>query len=85
MPNFEYRCGDCGEAFEYLVLHSSPPARCPFCASEELEKLISLPSISSEGTRERSRRSGRAQGERIRDEKRHEDHKQLHRHLSEEH
>lgn len=85
MPNFEYRCAGCGHEFECLVLHSSPPPRCPSCESEDLEKQISLPSISSGTTRSRSLRDGRRRGESMRREKKHEDHKQLHRHLADEH
>ncbi|MCY3610989.1 MAG: zinc ribbon domain-containing protein [Gemmatimonadetes bacterium] len=85
MPIFEYRCRDCGEEFECLVLHSSRPPRCPACHSKDLEKLISLHTVSSEHSRKRARQSARAHASGIRREKRHEDHKVLHDHLADDH
>ena len=85
MPIFEYRCRDCGEQFERLVLRSSSPAQCPGCGLSDLEKLISTHAVSSEHTRKRARQSARAHASGIRREKRHEDHKQLHAHLADEH
>jgi putative FmdB family regulatory protein len=54
VPIYEYECTSCGERFELLVLGSAAPA-CPSCDSRDLERLLSLPSITSEGTRGRSR------------------------------
>ena len=85
MPIFEFRCQQCDEQFESLVLHSSTPARCPACDSDHLEKLISLPVVSSDHTRKRARQSARAHASGIRREKQHEDHKELHGHLAEDH
>ena len=85
MPTFEYRCQECGEEFQYLVLHSSDPPRCPACDGDDLEKLISLTVVSSEHTRKRARQSARAHASRVRHEKGHEDHKELHEHLAEDH
>ena len=85
MPIFEYRCRDCGEEFECLILRASGPPRCPACASSELEKLISLHVVSSDYTRKRARQSARAHASGIRREKQHEDHKELHEHLADDH
>lgn len=85
MPTYEYRCDECGTEFEYLVLRPSDQARCPECESTKLEKLISLPAVSSEHTRRRARQSGLAQSRRTRKERQREDHKDLHRHLEDEH
>ena len=85
MPIFEYRCEECSEEFEALVLHSSGPPRCPACSSYDLEKMISLPVVSSDHTRKRARQSARAHARGIRHDKQHEDHKELHEHLSEDH
>ena len=85
MPIFEHRCRKCGEEFESLVLRSSRPPRCPACDGRDLERLISLHAVSSEHTRKRARRSARAHASGIRREKRHEDHKVLHEHLSDDH
>jgi len=53
MPIYEYECRSCGESFELLVLGADVPA-CPSCKSSELERLLSLPSVSSDGTRSRN-------------------------------
>lgn len=56
MPIFEYQCRACEQRFEALVLPSmqSPPA-CPSCNSLDLEKLLSLFAVDSEGTRQSAR------------------------------
>lgn len=50
MPIFEYACKSCGKEFEALVLPTTGTPKCPACASEELEKLISRPAIKSDTT-----------------------------------
>lgn len=60
MPIFEYRCSACGADFEQLVLKGSSPPRCPACASEDVERLLSLPSVSSEQTKRRASHDIRA-------------------------
>ena len=52
MPVYEYECRQCGYRFEYLVLHSSPVAECPACRRKDLNRLISLCSVSSENTKQ---------------------------------
>jgi putative FmdB family regulatory protein len=51
MPVFEYRCTSCREKFE--VLHKSTlnaeEVACPNCRSQEVKKLISSFSTTSEG------------------------------------
>ena len=49
MPIYEYSCKSCEEQFELLVLKGTTVA-CPSCASEELERLLSLPAVHSAGT-----------------------------------
>ncbi|MDE2751423.1 MAG: zinc ribbon domain-containing protein [Gemmatimonadota bacterium] len=85
MPIFEYRCRACGEEFECLILRSSRPPHCPACDSRDLEKLISRYVVSSDYTKKRARRSARAHASGIRREKQHEDHRELHEHLAEDH
>lgn len=43
MPIFEYRCAQCGTAFERLVLQQSTATliACPQCGSTETSKLFS--------------------------------------------
>jgi len=60
MPIFEYRCGDCAHEFELLVLKGSGPARCPACNGEKVEKLLSLPRVSSDQTKKRASRDLRS-------------------------
>ncbi len=51
MPIFEYECRGCGHDFEQLVRPGDTPA-CPACVGRDLEKLLSLASVSSDGIRE---------------------------------
>ena len=50
MPIFDFRCLDCDEEFEALVLKE--PATCPKCQSGRLEQQLSSFAVSSENTRE---------------------------------
>jgi putative FmdB family regulatory protein len=58
MPLFEFRCRGCGHQFEALVRGVAAPA-CPACESDDLERLISLFGVSSEGTQQLSLQSAR--------------------------
>jgi len=44
MPIYEYRCSECGEKFEKLLLSifSTPQVECPRCGGRKIEKLVSL-------------------------------------------
>jgi|WetSurMetagenome_2_1015567.scaffolds.fasta_scaffold370153_2 putative FmdB family regulatory protein len=42
MPMFEYRCTECGTAFEELVVNADDFVQCPKCHSEKAEKLLSV-------------------------------------------
>ncbi|MGD0397393.1 MAG: zinc ribbon domain-containing protein [Syntrophobacteraceae bacterium] len=44
MPLYEYRCTDCGNTFEKLVLGAGEPITCPKCQGG-VEKLMSSFSI----------------------------------------
>ena len=50
MPIYEYDCRDCGHRFELLVLPSTVQ-QCPVCAGRQLDRVISMFAVSSEGTR----------------------------------
>lgn len=50
MPIYEYSCEKCENQFEELVRGDETP-RCPACESENLERLMSLPRVCSESTR----------------------------------
>jgi putative FmdB family regulatory protein len=51
MPIYEYECKACGHEFERLIRTGDVPA-CPACKSQELTRLLSLSSVSSENTRQ---------------------------------
>ena len=80
MPIYEYQCRQCGHRFEYLVLPTAPAAECPACKKTDLEQLISLSSVSVEGTRQAHLNSERKKASAVHKDKMHEEHKQLHDH-----
>ena len=41
MPIYEYKCIQCGEAFEFLH-RAAEAAECPKCGSRRLKKLLSV-------------------------------------------
>lgn len=49
MPLFEYRCLDCKEFFETLVLNNEEVISCSACQSANVEKQFSPFGIKSEG------------------------------------
>jgi putative FmdB family regulatory protein len=53
MPIYEYTCKACEHEFETLVRKDAAPV-CSNCGSADLERLISMPAVNSEGTRARA-------------------------------
>jgi putative FmdB family regulatory protein len=53
MPIYEFRCNECNECFEFLVMKSDETVemKCPHCSSEEFERVMSTSchSIGSSG------------------------------------
>ena len=49
MPIYEYRCRGCENEFEKLVIRSSQTIVCPHCEGEEIERVLSVFSHSSDG------------------------------------
>jgi putative FmdB family regulatory protein len=48
MPFFDYSCRSCDHTFEVLQKSGeAPPATCPACGQDKLEKLVSAPAIQS--------------------------------------
>jgi putative FmdB family regulatory protein len=81
MPIYEYLCRECRHQFEYLLLSSSSPAKCPVCESQDLEQLISTCAVHSESTSQANlsaahRKAAATRGERLR-----EQHRSLHEHF----
>lgn len=68
MPIYEYQCRSCHHQFEQLVRTGDTPA-CPRCQGQDLERLISQITVSSEQTRQQSIAKARRQGEGVRREK----------------
>jgi len=53
MPMYDYRCRNCAEIFEELVLSSSVPdeeIQCPKCGKSKSERLLSAPMVSTTGS-----------------------------------
>lgn len=80
MPIFEYRCSACGDEFEMLVLNSSPVPGCASCGSEDIEKMMSISSVSSADTRKRASGDIRARNRALRKDHAHEEVKRLESH-----
>jgi putative FmdB family regulatory protein len=49
MPIYEYRCRQCANEFELLVLKNSPHPACPECQAEDIEQLLSGFAVNSDG------------------------------------
>lgn len=79
MPIYEYQCRACDGRFELLVLGSETPT-CPECESTDVERQLSLPSVSSEGTRKRNLAGAKAKAKKLAEEKAHADHEAAHHH-----
>jgi len=80
MPILEYRCTACGNEFEILVLNSSPVPGCTSCGSEDIEKMMSISSVSSADIRKRASRDIRARNRALRKDHAHEEVKRLESH-----
>lgn len=77
MPIYEYSCNACNHRFEELVRGDDTPV-CPSCESDDLERLLSLPRVHSQSTKDlsmkaaRKRDAGQAE-DRMRERLRYED------------
>jgi putative FmdB family regulatory protein len=58
MPIYDYSCRGCGHTFEALVRSTTTPS-CPECRSEDLERLLSLPAVRSESTKQQALRAAK--------------------------
>jgi putative FmdB family regulatory protein len=64
MPIHEYACRTCHHRFETIVRASDTP-RCPSCSGADLERLVSLFAVDSEGSRKLSLDAARRQNARV--------------------
>ena len=62
MPIFEFKCMDCGEQFETLVLNPEDTVTCASCDGTNIEKQFSAFGISSEGSSEPTASEGTVSG-----------------------
>lgn len=79
MPIYEYHCRACGHRFEQVVLPATTPT-CPSCQGHDLERLLSLFSVSSEATRTSNLSSARRQHAKIQRDKQVAEHEAFHHH-----
>jgi putative FmdB family regulatory protein len=68
MPLYEYECKTCGNQFEQLVRTGDVPA-CPSCKGQDLTRLLSLSSVSSENTRQLNFNKARARAKLVQRDK----------------
>lgn len=70
MPIYEFKCRRCGREFEELV-RLGETASCPSCHGNELERLVSLPAVSTDKSRRRSFAKAREKAKDVHREKKH--------------
>lgn len=63
MPIFDYRCGQCGHAFDALQkLDEAPLTKCPECGRNALEKLVTAPAFQVKGKHKAAARTSHDHG-----------------------
>ena len=80
MPIFEYRCTECDHGFEHFVRKASAAPSCPSCGSRELANQLSVPSVSSEQTRNRAKADIRGRNRALRKDHAREEVKRIESH-----
>ena len=70
MPIYDYKCQTCGAEFDALVKLGQTPD-CPGCGGNDLEKLLSLPAVSTDKTRTRNLAIARRRSAGLRKEQQH--------------
>lgn len=71
MPTHDFRCRDCDGAFEEWVRKHEDLPPCPACASADVERMLSMPTIHSSSTRASSMRAARRRDDRQQNENMH--------------
>ncbi len=64
MPTFDYTCRACPCEFEAWVRKREEMPACPECGASDVERMLSVPNVHSDGTRARSMRAARRRDDR---------------------
>jgi putative FmdB family regulatory protein len=83
MPIYEYECRTCGHEFEQLVRTGDSPA-CPKCKGQDLERLLSLLTVSSESIRKANIQKARLANRKITRDKQQADFDEIKEHYGDE-
>jgi len=70
MPIYDFKCRSCQHQFDALVRIGQTPD-CPACGGNDLEKLFSMPAVSTEGSRSRNLAKAKQRAGKVRKEKQH--------------
>jgi putative FmdB family regulatory protein len=81
MPIFEYQCLECDHRFEHLQRTGDTRVACPICEAENVERLVSLCSVSSEVSRAANLTAAHQRAAQRRGEKQRGEHKHHHDHF----
>jgi putative FmdB family regulatory protein len=88
MPIYEYVCRSCRTQFERLIRPTGTAepevVTCPSCSGSDLERLLSMFAVNSEGTQQAHLRQARKVGMKEHREKQHAEAETI-RHIHEEH
>ena len=79
MPIYEYECRGCRHRFEQVVLPASTPT-CPSCQGQNLERMLSIFSASSETTRASNLSAARRKNAKVNRDKQIAEHEAFHHH-----
>ena len=79
MPIYEYKCRDCSHEYEALVLDGKTPP-CPACKGQNIERLLSLFAVDSDGTRQMHLQQARKKNAKIQKDKAIAEHEEIHHH-----
>lgn len=71
MPTFDYSCRACQHQFEEWVRKRDETPACPACGEADVERLLSIPTVHSEGTRAQAMRAARKRDDRQQKENMH--------------
>jgi putative FmdB family regulatory protein len=58
MPIYDYQCRSCGQTFEAFIRGAIKPM-CEACGGADVEKMLSLPAVHSDGTRANALKSAK--------------------------